>query len=66
MSYVSQYIAKLASVRKGELRFKIDNVTRAYVTEMGTLVTTGGAFNVKDALALAIWIVEVYGDEDID
>ena len=64
MSIVSKYIAALDAVKSSQLKLKINSITRAYVTEMGSLVTVGGAFGVKDALELAAWIVEVYSDED--
>ena len=65
MSIVGEYRAALAQLRRTELRFKVDNVTRAYITEVGGLVMTGGPFNADDALELAAWIVEVYHDPEV-
>lgn len=61
MSRVTEYQAKIEETKKSQLIFRIEAVTRAYVADSGNLVLQGGSFVPRDALLLALWIMEVYG-----
>ena len=60
MSRVTEYQAKIKEVKGAQLIFRIDAVTRAYVADSGNLILQGGSFIPRDALLLALWIMEVY------
>lgn len=64
MSMVSQYQAKIEQLKRSQLIFRIEAVTRAYVADSGNLVLQGGSFIPRDALLLALWITEVYGSAE--
>ena len=64
MSVVSEHVAKLKEFDRDRLRLRIGAATRAYVTDTGMLCMQGGAFKAEEALVLALWIMEVYGNAE--